>query len=370
VTGAVYQIGALRALEELLGRSALDFDIYVGVSGGAFVASLLAHGISPREMYEEATAQAHTPLGIDGSDLYRLDLEELLGRTARAPRILFDALREAITGRPGDSSPFELLPAGLMANSGVREYLEKRFAARGHNDRFEDLARELYVIAVDLDRGEPIAFGEPSHRDLPVSLAVQASTALPGLYQPVRIGGRDYVDGGVQKTAHINRAIQHGADLIICINPIVPILNDPDNGPLGGHLAKRGMTHVLDQVFRIMLHARMEYGMERYAQEHPEIDIILIEPQRSDMKMFRYNIMQLGARRVVAEYGYRSAIAQAHARKEELRRILRRHGLKLADLATVAASPPPESFASPVARELSGSLGTLSAKLALQPEDD
>ena len=60
---------------------------------------------------------------------------------------------------------------------------------------------------------------------------MQASTALPGLYRPVRIDGRDYVDGGVKKTAHINLAIRHGADLVICINPIVPIRNDGRGGP-------------------------------------------------------------------------------------------------------------------------------------------
>ena len=48
VTGAVYEIGCLRALDELLGRSVLDLDLYVGISGGAFVASILAAGVSPR----------------------------------------------------------------------------------------------------------------------------------------------------------------------------------------------------------------------------------------------------------------------------------------------------------------------------------
>ena len=105
-----------------------------------------------------------------------------------------------------------------------------------------------------------------------------ASTALPGLYRPVRIQGRDYVDGGVRKTAHINLAIQSGATLVICINPIVPYLNDTSKGALAGHLSNRGVTWVLDQAMRIVLHGRMSYGMERYAREHPGVDILLPAP--------------------------------------------------------------------------------------------
>ena len=57
-----------------------------------------------------------------------------------------------------------------------------------------------------------------------------------------------------------------------------------------------------------MLHGRMEYGMERYEREHPEVDILLIEPTRDDLRMFSYNIMRYSARRVVAEHGYRSTL--------------------------------------------------------------
>ena len=68
------------------------------------------------------------------------------------------------------------------------------------------------------------------------------------------------------------------------------------------------MTYVLDQAFRIMLYGRMQYGLERYETEHPEVDILLIQPTRDDMRMFSYNIMRYSARRVVAEDGYRSAV--------------------------------------------------------------
>src|SRR6185503_19331289 len=129
---------------------------------------------------------------------------------------------------------------------------------------------------------------------------IQASTALPGLFRPVRIEGRDYVDGAVKKTAHINLAIQHGADLVVCVNPIVPLKNDLGVGPLPGHLADKGIAYVLDQALRVMLHGRMQYGMERYRSEHPEVEVLLVEPTRDDLRLFRYHLMRYGPRRAVA----------------------------------------------------------------------
>ena len=168
------------------------------------------------------------------------------------------------------------------------------------------------MVAVDLDNGEAVAFGDAAHRDVPVSRAVQASTALPGLYRPVRIGARDFVDGGVKKTAHIHLAIDAGADLVLCVNPIVPIHNDARGGPFNGHLSGRGITYVLDQALRIMLHGRMQYGMERYRREHPKVDILLMEPTRDDLRMFSYHIMRDGVRRIVAEHGYQSVLQPLH----------------------------------------------------------
>ena len=368
VTGAVYEVGCLRALEDILGRSVLDLDLYVGVSGGAFVASLLASGISPAEMYDEVASRNRSPFGVPAAPLFRLGAGEFVRRSLQAPRVLTEALLCAIRGEGKNTfdvalSLFELLPAGLLDNSGVQEYLESLFRAHGRADRFDDLARELYVVAVDLDSGDAVAFGDEGRCDVAVSRAVQASTALPGLYRPVRIGARDYVDGGVKKTAHINLAIQHGAELVICINPIVPILNDTDHGPLKGHLSNKGVTYVLDQVMRIMLHGRMQYGLERYKAEHPEVDILLIEPTREDMRMFNYNIMRYGARQIVAEHGYRSAVASFRRRGPEYRHLLRRHGIAMGDLDRLPDLPSAHPYRSPLARSLAGSLQRLGSRL-------
>ena len=135
------------------------------------------------------------------------------------------------------------------------------------------------------------------------------------------------MDGGVTKTAHINLAIKQGADLVICINPLVPIHNGAARsslGPLSGH----GVDTVLGRVLRILLHGRFEYGMDRYRTEHPDIHILLIEPTRDDLTMFRYDIMRYSARKALARHGRVTALETLRDRKSTLAKTLAKHGVR------------------------------------------
>ena len=368
ITGALYEVGALLALDRLLDRSVVDLDLYVGVSGGAFVAALLAGGIPPAEIYHDAASSAQVALPRSLT-LLRPGLGELVKRSRHAPTVLTAALSAALRGEARNLTDlglplFELLPPGLLDNSGVGELVAELLRSKGQPDRFEKLARELYVVAVDLDSGEAVTFGEEGQPRVPVSRAVQASTALPGLCRPVRLGRRDFVDGGVRKTAHVSLAIRHGARLVICINPIVPILNAPLRGPLGGRrLSDLGVTYVLDQVLRIVLHGRVQYGLERYRAEHPEVDILVVEPPRDDMSMFRYNMMRYSARRIAAEDGYRSVVRAFRRHARAYGRLLGRHGIGMRDPHAVPETPPPPTYRSKLARRLGSSLERLRSSL-------
>jgi len=333
------------------------------------VSALVAAGVSPREMYDQATSRAPSPFGGAAVPLYRIGGLEFLRRSVRAPRVLAEALVTAMSGEGRGFSDlawalFEALPPGLMDSSGIRDFVHRVLLSRLGSDAFADLPRRLFVVAVDLDNGEAVAFGRNGLTHVPISRAVQASTALPGLYRPVRIDGRDYVDGGVRKTAHINLAIRGGADLVICVNPIVPFLNDTAGGPLRGHLSNRGVTWVLDQTMRIMLKGRMELGLERYRREHPDVDILLIEPTRDDVRMFGYNIMRFGARRVVAEHGYRSTVALFRRNAARYRRLFARHGIRMADPFALPDVPARHPHRSELARALDASLDRLDSRLA------
>src|SRR5271165_5633385 len=114
------------------------------------------------------------------------------------------------------------LPNGLFDNDAIASYLAGLFSRPGRTDDFRKLPHKLFIVATDLDSGKSTPFGAPGLDHVPISEAVKASSALPGLYPPARIGDRDYVDGVMKKTLHASVALKAGVKLLICVNPIVP----------------------------------------------------------------------------------------------------------------------------------------------------
>ncbi|HQA27566.1 MAG TPA: patatin-like phospholipase family protein, partial [Candidatus Competibacteraceae bacterium] len=188
-----------------------------------------------------------------------------------------------------------------------------------------------------LDSGESIAFGSPGHDDVPISVAVQASTALPGLFPPVRIGDHYYVDGALIKTLHASVALKEGAELVLCINPLVPFdaeLAARRNAHERQTLNDGGLPVVLSQTFRAIIHSRMRVGMDRYKHQYSNADVVLFEPSRDDAEMFFTNVFSYRDRRRLCEHAYQRTRIDLYRRRHELKPILERHGLDL-DLGTL-----------------------------------
>src|SRR5262249_521900 len=134
---------------------------------------------------------------------------------------------------------------------------------------------------------------DPGFDHVPISRAVQASAALPGLYPPVEIDGRHYVDGILLKTVHASVALEEGVDLVLCVNPIVPVDTSRavESGILErGKLLDHGLPSVLSQTFRTLIHSRLEVGMAAYRTRFGGSDVVLLEPERDDTLMFFTNI--------------------------------------------------------------------------------
>jgi NTE family protein len=343
VTGAIYEMGTLAAIEDRLEHTSLnDFHVFVGVSAGAYISALLANGVTPGVLYRSVTRR-NALTTIDDLALFKLNASEIASRLAAAPLTILDAAWDFYQNRRETTltdvvqSLGQILPSGIFLNDGLEEWVSKWLVHPERTNDFRKLKKMLRIVAVELDTGEPCAFGSPGHDDVSIAKAVRASCTIPGLYRPVKINGSEYVDGGVRKTAHISLALKERCGLVLCVNPIVPIRfpghTAGENGAQGA-LARRGLPTILDQVFRVTLHSRMRYGMQRYRHDNPDADIVLFEPRPEDLPRFmRGNIMRTSGRARIAEYAYRSTMARIDEEYPRLSRIFARHGLKLREKA-------------------------------------
>jgi NTE family protein len=209
-------------------------------------------------------------------------------------------------------------------------------SAPGRSNDFRELKRKLVLVATDLDSGEAAPFGQPGWDHVPISVAAAASAALPGLFPPVAIDGRWYVDGALKKTLHATVLLDMGLDLLFCLNPLVPfdathsrhrVLGSGD--PRIPQLVVGGLPVVLSQTFRSLIHSRLELGMKGYEGSHPNTDIELFEPDHRDPEMFLANTFGYAQRRALAEHAYQRTRADLRSRRSTLALTLARHGITL-----------------------------------------
>ncbi|HEY9028020.1 MAG TPA: patatin-like phospholipase family protein [Burkholderiaceae bacterium] len=181
-------IGVIEVLEE----NGIHPDIVTGTSAGSLVAALYASGRTGKELENIA-------VNMDESALTDWSF-------------------------PG---------RGLIRGEALAHYVRD---ATG-NKPLEQMKIPLGIVATDLDSGRPIVF-----RRGDVGTAVRASSAVPAVFQPVKLGTHEYVDGGLASPVPVRAARDMGADVIIAVD----ISQLPDGGATGDAL------HMLLQTFSIM----------------------------------------------------------------------------------------------------------------------
>jgi predicted acylesterase/phospholipase RssA len=218
-TGGVYEVGALRALDLLaVNQTVNQFDVYVGTSAGAFIASLTANGVTPEEMMRVLNKDLRSPMpDIDLAMLLRPNYRGFVRGSLTIPFKVAGVIRELVENI-GESSAVDLamglaaaLPPGLYRGSGIERYVEEVLSDPDRTNDFRHLTPELYLPATDLDTTDRVILGEGEWADVPISKAVAASGALPMIYEPVEIRGREFIDGGILSTTNIDVAIERGA---------------------------------------------------------------------------------------------------------------------------------------------------------------
>jgi NTE family protein len=225
LVGMAYHAGVFKALQEH-GLDVSDADVIVGTSAGSVIASYLASGWDMADFY--AYAQGRHPDAESDPEEQRREIGRIftpLSRT-RAERVrrglgsLFAAAASRGYLRPvlgGGRIPASVLrhafPSGLYSTTESR--------IRFSDDLPQQWPRTgLYIGTVDLYTGQRVAFGHPSAPPASLPEAVLASTAIPGVFPPVRIGDRQYVDGGVASATSLDLATDDGCDAILCVAPL------------------------------------------------------------------------------------------------------------------------------------------------------
>lgn len=224
LVGLAYHAGALKALDEA-GIDLPASDVIVGTSAGAIMGSYLAAGWSPGDFYDYANGRH--PRAVARAEDRRREQRNVftplwttpVERVQRSIGSTFAviAARGYWNRVARDRMPHDRLrrtfPAGLYSTTETRLRLEE--------DLPQEWPREgLYICGADLYTGRRVAFGHPDAPAAPLPDAVLASTAIPGVFPPVRIGGRQYVDGGIVSATSLDLAVDAGCTSIICVAPL------------------------------------------------------------------------------------------------------------------------------------------------------
>jgi len=354
--GAFYELGALQALTECIeGFDPCDLYAYAGVSSGSMLAAGLANGLKPVDIgritisNDSGFDPAHPALFMKPA------FGEYARRLARLPRLALDALVQYARA-PLSQGLAEVLaplsaamPAGILDSAPFERYLRRLYGSGGRTNDFRRLRRRLFVVATNFNTGEAARFGEPGLDHVPISRAVQASTALPGLYPPVVIDGATYADGALLRTMHASVVLEAGADLLFGINPLVPF--DASEDTDGAHeieLTRHGLPVVLGQTFRALIRSRMQVGVAAYHDRFPRAEIVLLEPDRGDRRMFFANVFRYADRRRLVDHAFDSTRRDLRRRARELAPVLARHGLTL---DRKALADPSRSFQAALERQ-------------------
>lgn len=369
--GGLYELGTLLALQQALPELKLHgLPMYVGVSAGSVIASALANRFSIQEIADNLLRPDDVEHPIHPSMFYSPAWREYLKRLSSVPGLTWQSVYDYLR-TPQDESLLEsltrlkqVLPAGFFDNRPIEHYLRRLYEKLGVSNDFRELDTKLMIVAADLDCGRSVVFGQAEWDDVPISKAVQASTCVPGLYVPVRIHDHYFIDGILYKTVHASAALDAGADLVFCINPIVPYCNRQflADAPEQTSIIREGSVGIISQAIRAMVHSRSVTGFRQYERDYADQDIVLFEPKPDDAVWFFANEFSFRNRVQLVDSAYRATLAELRERQEELTPILARYGLTLQPHHLQDRPALPESIRG--GRQLSPHMKTLHNALA------
>jgi predicted acylesterase/phospholipase RssA len=307
---------------------------------------MLAKGIPARKVYWGLLTNADPTLQFRRNDMYDVNrwaiLRSAVGVALSIPGYFVRSVKIGQRPSPFDFMHYveERLPAGVFSLDHFQKLVSRILEANGKTDSFDGLERELYIPATDLDLGTRRVFSNVEGSKVPISRAVAASSAIPLLFRPVQIEGRDYIDGSTGKVAHLDIALRAGTSTILIINPLVNISNDrqtvclPRGDGKCATIREKGMSFIQDQASRIETRVRLDGEIRRCQAEYPEVKLYRIEPSSSEAMMFLHSTMSYSEREQVLRYGYTAMTSILRRRRAVIEELMQFHGLNTPDEAS------------------------------------
>ena len=329
--GGFYELGAICALKDSIsGLNLNNLDVYVGVSSGSFLVSALANGISTEEIADIFAFNKKTETPFNPDNFLRPAYKLFLKKATDVPFVAFDALMSWVK-KPMHTSIVDILekfgsilPNGAFNNAALEKFIRGVLSTKHSSNDFRKLKNKLYIVACEIDTGKIATFSTDENSDVPISKAVQASSALPGLYAPVNIKGKFYVDGALRRTMNASAALDQDVQLLFAVNPIVPFESEQVHDEKS-KLLKAGLPMILSQTFRSIVQSRLKSGLDKYTTHYPKADIILVEPNNDDEMLFNTNLFSYSRRDELCEYAYQQTRKQIQERINDIQPILKRH---------------------------------------------
>lgn len=271
ITGAAYHFGTLLAIQMATGWDPDDAEVIIGTSSGSFAGAMVrGHALS-----------LDTLVGPSGSvDEAAEWLRSRLYQRATPGGMLRWVRRGLLPGITRPNLNLVLGSPALYKTAGIEEWVTGTLGRLG--ETWPD--KPTVIIGFDLDTRERVAFGTEAAPEVPLCQAVAASSAVPFVYEPVRIDGRWYVDGGVASGTNADLLLAHPEplDLIIVVAPMAASESRPGS---------RFYEDLFDRAGRTALAGELDLIRSTW----PDADLLVLRPDDRVLEESRPNPMSVEA---------------------------------------------------------------------------
>ena len=301
VMGGAWITGGLQALATTTGWDPASADYVVGTSAGSMMGALLASGIPPWFMVAHSAGETFDDLlGPDGRPASSADRSAGARFTwhPHLPRLVLGSpqlVARALTS-PRGLSPMALVmgwgPRGMISTEPLKDVI-RRVVPQGWSTH-----PNLWIVATDYGTSERVVFGREDAPEADLFDAVAASCAIPSFYHPVTIGGRLYVDGGVNSVSNLDLLADQELDLVICLNP----MSSRDQAA-GRNPVDRVTAALRSRPGRML-------GREARQVRAAGTEVLLVQPTAEDLAAMGNNWMSSKRRHHVIRTAIRTVAAQ------------------------------------------------------------